>query len=97
MTPQEKKYPSCFGVLETVFPKGKNGLRSTPENCIHCTHKTRCLRSAMIGVDGLKVREESIDRAYTSGRITFWERWSRKKEIERRIKKKIRNGEESIE
>ena len=90
MTRQEKKYPSCFGVLETVFPKREDGLRSTPTGCLGCMNKTLCLRSAMTGVDGLKVREEFIDRAYASGRITFWERWSGKKEIERRIRKGIK-------
>ena len=84
----DNKVPACFGELETVFPKGKNGLRNTPETCMLCGHKTECLRSAISGVGGLKVREEFIDRAYTSGTMGFLERWSRKKYITRKIQKK---------
>jgi hypothetical protein len=36
------------------------------------------------GRAGLSVHEEHIDRSYNSGTIGFMERWSRKKEIERR-------------
>jgi hypothetical protein len=86
----DKKIPACFGELETVFPKGKNGLRNTPESCLLCGHKTECLRSAIDGVGGLKVREEFIDRAYTSGTMGFLERWSKKKDIKRKIQKKIK-------
>ena len=39
---------------------------------------------AIQGRDGLKVREEQIDRAYSSGMIGFLERWSRKKAIDRK-------------
>ena len=88
----DNKVPDCFGELETVFPKGKNGLRNTPETCLLCGHKTECLRSAIDGVGGLKVREEFIDRAYTSGRMGFMERWSIKKDIKRRLAKKIKEG-----
>jgi len=85
----KKKYPPCFGELETVFPKGKNGLRNTPETCLACRHKTECLKSAIEGAGGLEVREEIIDRAYQSGRINFLERWSKKKALQRkRIEKK---------
>jgi len=83
----DKKNPTCFGELGTVFPKGKNGLRNTPETCLACRHKTECLRSAIDGVGGLKVREEFVDRAYSSGSIGFMERWSKKKEIKRRLEK----------
>ena len=88
----DKKIPACFGKLETVFPKGKNGLRNTPEICLACRHKTECLRSAIDGVGGLKVREEFVDRAYTSGTMGFMERWSKKKEIKRRLEKKIKGS-----
>lgn len=83
-----KKFPPCFGELETVFPMGKNGLRNTPEACLSCLYKTECLRSAIEGVGGLKVREEFIERAYQSGRINFLERWSRKKALQRMLKEK---------
>jgi len=88
----DKKIPACFGKLETVFPKCKNGLRNTPETCLACRHKTECLRSAIDGVGGLKIREEFVDRAYTSGTMGFMERWSKKKEIKRRLEKKIKGS-----
>ena len=87
MTEKDKKYPECFGQLDVVFPEGEDGLRETPETCLSCPHKTDCLRTAVEGPGGLKVREEFVDRAYGSGRIRFLERWSRKKDLQRRIKK----------
>jgi hypothetical protein len=87
---KDKKLPTCFGDLETVFPKSKSGLRNTPETCLLCGHKTECLRLAIDGVGGLKIREEFIDRAYTSGSIGFLERWSKKKDIRLKIQKKIK-------
>ncbi len=86
MTRSKHKPPGCFGNLETVFPMGQDGLRNTPESCLACPFKIDCLKAAIQGRDGLKVREEQIDRAYESGMIGFFERWSRKKAIERRKK-----------
>jgi len=88
----DKKFPACFGELETVFPKSRNGLRNTPETCLACRHKTECLRSAMEGAGGLKIREEFIDRAYASGRIGFMERWLKKKAIQRSLENKIKGS-----
>jgi len=70
---------------------GENGLRQTPETCMVCICKVECLRAAMGKPDGFKVKEEMIDRAYSSGVMSFFERWSQKKDIQRRrleIKKK---------
>lgn len=78
--------PSCFGVLEIVFPEGENGLRSSPEKCLQCRHKTDCLRTAMQSPAGIRVREVCVDRAYDSGMMGFLERWSRKKAFQRRLK-----------
>lgn len=79
----ENPKPPCFGDLSTVFPLGPDGLRVTPDDCLHCGHKTPCLRSAMGGGSGLQVREEMIDRAYRGGMIGFLQRWSQKKSIQR--------------
>lgn len=79
------EYPYCFGKLDIVFPMGENGLRHTPESCFVCFYKTQCLKTAMKNVDGLKVREECLDRAYSSGMVGFFERWSRKKDLHRRM------------
>jgi hypothetical protein len=86
MTQKKRQPPDCFANLETVFPMGKDGLRNTPDTCLTCHHKTECLRMAIQGRGGLKVREEQIDRAYNAGMIGFLERWSRKKAIDRRKK-----------
>ncbi len=88
---QERKYhPACFGDLETVFPFGADGLRHTPEPCMACPEKTVCLKAAMEGPGGLKVREEKLNRAYESGSIGFLERWARKKGF--RLDKKKENN-----
>jgi hypothetical protein len=79
------KYPLCFGILEKVFPKGKDGLRSSPDQCMGCDFKVECLRCAMKGREGLMVQEEIVDRAYSSGLISFFERWSKKKDLHRKI------------
>ena len=86
MTQRKNKPPDCFAQLETVFPMGNDGLRNTPETCLACRHKTECLRAAIQGRDGIKVREEQIDRAYGSGMMGFFERWSKKKAINRQKK-----------
>jgi hypothetical protein len=77
------EHPDCFAVLDMVFPMGENGLRETPERCMPCLYKVECLRSAMKKSDGFKVKEEMIDRAYSSGIIGFFERWSKKKDLQR--------------
>ena len=79
-----KQYPACFAVMEQVFPMGEDGLRHTPERCTVCKYKVECLRQAMGSKDGLEVKEEVVDRAYSSGVMGFLERWSKKKDIQRR-------------
>ena len=73
-------------MLDRVFPIGEDGLRSSPEACLECIHKTECLRSAMAGSGGLTVHEELVDRAYESGMIGFLGRWSKKKDLDRKTK-----------
>ncbi len=80
--------PPCFGNLDTVFPLQADGLRVTPEACLCCPHKTECLRAAMAHHNGLRVREEMLDRAYRGGAIGFFQRWSQKKRIHRLMKEK---------
>jgi len=86
MVDKKNERPACFGLLDNVFPKGEDGMRSTPESCFPCFFKTDCLKLAMEGLDGLKIQEENIDRAYQSGMMSFLERWSRKKFLQRKIK-----------
>jgi hypothetical protein len=78
--------PYCFGNLEIVFPPGQDGLRSSPESCMVCHCKTECLREALAGPAGDKVREEHLDRAADAGMVGFFGRWSRKKQFHRRAR-----------
>jgi hypothetical protein len=87
----KKETPYCFGKLETVFPLGEGGLRHTPESCFPCIYKTECLRAALNKSDGVKVREEKLQRAYEAGALGFFERWSRKKALHIR-KQKLKKG-----
>lgn len=82
----DKEYPYCFGKIENVFPMGKDDLRETPESCFPCIYKTECLKDVMGKSGGLKIREENVDRAYEAGLMGFLERWSKKKDLKRRIK-----------
>ncbi len=89
------KHPSCFGILNSVFPVSENGLRETPASCFKCTYKTECLKTAMGGFEGIEVHEEILDRAYESGIIGFFGRWSKKKDMHRQKKIMQKNtGEE---
>lgn len=88
MVDTKSERPNCFGILENVFPKTKEGLRMTPESCFPCFYKTDCLKQAMAGLDGLKIQDENIDRAYEYGMISFLERWSRKKMIRQKMQTK---------
>ena len=84
--------PYCFADLETVFPKGTDGLRHSPEACFYCRSKTDCLREAMKGESGIEVREEMVDRAYDSGTVGFFSRWSRRKALHNRRGEKGKRG-----
>lgn len=83
MIEKKSEYPVCYGNLEIVFPMGDNGLRNTPDACMACEDKTECLRTAMERPSGIEVREEMVDRAYSSGRLGFFQRWSRRKTFSR--------------
>ena len=91
---RKPEYPYCFGKLNTVFPLGDDGLRHTPESCMVCRYKTECLREALKKTDGIKVREEKLDRAYTAGMVGFLERWARKKELYRQKQQREKSADE---
>jgi len=86
--PHHDSNPACFGELDRVFPKGEDGLRNSPAECMACELKTQCLRSAMQSKARFVVHEEMVDRAYSSGRLSFWQRWSRKKAVHRQMNRK---------
>ena len=95
MKSEKGAVPNCFGELDTVFPMGAEGLRQVPESCMHCCrYKVECLRTAMNdGHKGARAKEEVVDRAYESGRMGFFERWSRKKYLSQKGKKGENQGE----
>lgn len=89
MNEKTESLPECFGTLEKVFPMTETGLRQTPDDCFyHCPVKTRCLKAAMGTKDGAKVEEETVERSARAGMINFFERWSRKKRLHRRLQDK---------
>ena len=80
MNMSKKDKPYCYGKLEKVFPKKEDGLRHTPESCFYCAFRIECLKEVVSSVEGgTKLKEEMVDNAYKSGRLTFLQRWSRKK------------------
>jgi hypothetical protein len=93
---RKKEVPYCYGKIENVFPEGEDGLRHTPESCMPCLYRTDCLRFAMQQTtEGLKVREEKVDRAYSAGMMGFLERWSQKKQLHRRIQQKKKDEDKA--
>ena len=76
----------CFGVLERVFPMGKEGLREIVPTCFECPEKKECLQAALKTDDGFKLREEALSRQPAGGMIGRLRRWSEKKELSRRSK-----------
>ncbi len=85
---REQDKPECFGIIEIVFPMHDDGLRHSPQSCMACSFKTECLRTAIQNPSGLQVQAEIVDRAYDSGRISFLQRWSKRKYIQKIKKKK---------
>lgn len=77
--------PECFGQLDTVFPVGEEGLRTSPPECMRCPFAKSCLQAAMRSPEGLKLQEEKVDQAYEHGLIGKLDRWSRKKLIRQEI------------
>ena len=88
MAEDHEDKPNCYGKLELVFPKGQDGLRHSPESCVPCFCKTECLRKVMAGEEGLRIRAETTQRAYESGAIGFFERWSKQKALSLKMDKK---------
>ena len=81
MSDTNSEHPECFGQLDTVFPVDKEGIRTSPPECMRCPLAKSCLQAAMRSPEGLEVQEEKVDQAYRYGLIGKLERWSRKKLI----------------
>ena len=77
--------PDCFADLQKVFPMTKTGLRETPYYCRYeCFCKTECLKEALVTSKGREVEEELLRRGDKAGTIGFVERWSRRKQLNRK-------------
>jgi hypothetical protein len=74
---------SCFGVLERVFPMGERGMREVPPGCTECPERVDCMKAALESEEGVRFKEEMLDRSERVGMIGWLERWSRKKELSR--------------
>ncbi|NVM22678.1 MAG: hypothetical protein HWN68_12975 [Desulfobacterales bacterium] len=86
MVDKETHPPECFGQLDTVFPMGEEGVRTSPPECMKCRFAKSCLQAAMRSPEGLKLQEERVDNAYEYGLIGKLDRWSRKKLIRQEIR-----------
>ena len=64
MTTQKK---DCFGILESVFPMGKEGLREIVPACFECLEKKTCLQVALKTEEGFRLRSEILDRSPANG------------------------------
>lgn len=72
--------------MDKVFPVAEDGFRTSPPECIRCSHAKSCLQAAIRSPKGLRLQEEKVDRAYRYGLIGKLERWSKKKLIHQEIK-----------
>ncbi|MFH1076801.1 MAG: hypothetical protein V1753_08205 [Pseudomonadota bacterium] len=76
----------CFGDFNIVFPTDKKGIRTVAQCCLSCPQLKACFSKAMDLEQGLRFKEERIDEAYQHGLIGVFQRWSEKKQLQRRIK-----------
>lgn len=77
----------CYGVLDRVFPMGKEGLREIVSECVSCPYRKACLQAALRTKEGLLLRSEVLDRVPATGLSGRLRRWSEKKQLSRLIKK----------
>jgi len=85
MTKQDK---DCFGILNNVFPMGKNGLREIVPHCFGCPDRKRCLQTSLATKDGLNLRDGLLERSSGNGLTGWLRRWSEKKELSRLMQQK---------
>jgi len=78
----------CFGVLDKVFPMGKEGLREITPACIECPEKQACLKAALETKEGFELRSQVLERSSPGGLAGRLKRWSEKKKLSRLEKAK---------
>ncbi len=81
----------CYGVLDKIFPVGKEGLREIVPECFSCPYKKACLQASLKTKEGLLLRSEVLDRVPATGLSGKLRRWSEKKQLSRLIKKEGNN------
>ena len=81
----------CFGILDSVFPMGKEGLREIVPTCFECPERKACLQTALNTEQGFELRSEVLTRSSAGGFLGGLRRWSEKKELSRL--RKERKGE----
>jgi len=75
----------CFGMLDKVFPEGKEGLRQVPQGCFQCPEHTECLKSALETPEGISFRMELLNRTKPVGLVGRIKRWSERKALNRSL------------
>jgi len=83
----EKVNKECFGILENVFPMGKEGLREVVPTCFDCLEKKDCLQTALNSPEGLVFRSEVLDRSPADGLTGWFKKWSERKTLNRKLQK----------
>ena len=86
-------HKGCFGILDEVFPMGKEGLRETAPACFDCPEKKACLQTALQTKEGFALRGEVLDRSPTKGLRARLMRWSEKKRLSELMKEEERRRE----
>ena len=77
------KKNECYGVLDTVFPMGPEGLREVAENCMKCESVKECLKAASESPDGMEMKVRRMENNPTRGGgvVGFLSRWSELKSM----------------
>lgn len=83
-----KTQKDCFGILDKVFPVGREGLREIVPTCFDCPEKGPCLKAALATREGLVLRGEALERTPARGLVGRLKRWSERKELGRLMKEK---------
>ncbi len=76
----------CFGMLNKVFPEGKEGLRQVPQECFQCPEHTECLKAALNTREGISFRMQLLNRTRPNGLVQRIKRWSERKALSRSLK-----------
>jgi len=87
LTPQK----GCFGILDSVFPMGDEGLREVVQDCFDCPDRKACLEAALLTKEGLDFKSEILKRAPAEGLVGRIRRWSEKKMLSKLMERNIKD------